>query len=286
MKYGSFALVLAISLFSRQLCAQENPGGTFTKDVLLANAERLFSEGNELLLNEPERAKTLYKESAGYYRALIDEGTVNGGILYNAGNAYFRAKDPGNAILMYRRALLFTPDDSRLRYNLEYARKSLKTAFSPNPGSEVLDIILFLHRALPFPVKVLLFLLLNLLFWGGLSLRLFGRSTVRIALAAGVLCLVVVTSAAADIRTGRMLHGVVTAAETTGRRGDSRSYESSFSEPLSSGVEFTVKERRLGWIFAEFSDGSSSWLEEKDCAFVEEFQYAVCVPGSLSIFYA
>ena len=52
--------------------------------------------------------------------------------------------------------------------------------------------------------------------------------------------------------------------------GDSINYEASFETSLFQGVEFTIIERRVGWILAKLDNGDITWLEEKDCEVVEE----------------
>jgi len=78
-------------------------------------------------------------------------------------------------------------------------------------------------------------------------------------------------SFAIDWQNSKSIHGVVTAASSIGRMGDSRSYQASFETPLYQGVEFTLEERRVGWIFARLPNGDSTWIEEQDCSIIEEY---------------
>ena len=64
---------------------------------------------------------------------------------------------------------------------------------------------------------------------------------------------------------------LVSIAESSiGRMGDSINFEASFDTDLFQGVEFTVVERRVGWILAKLNNGDITWIEEKDCRIVED----------------
>ena len=44
------------------------------------------------------------------------------------------------------------------------------------------------------------------------------------------------------------------------RKGNSASYEPSFTEPLHAGTEFNILEERSDWVHVELMDGHRSWL--------------------------
>lgn len=67
-----------------------------------------------------------YTDAIAIYEGLIQK---NGGSLdlhYNLGNAYYRDKEIGKAILNYERALKFDPTDDNAKFNLEVANKMIK----------------------------------------------------------------------------------------------------------------------------------------------------------------
>ena len=88
---------------------------------LYSQAKDLFRQANEISVSAPDQAKDLYQKSAMRYERLIREaGIENEKIYYNLGNVYFRMKDIGRAIVNYRRAEQYAPNDPNLKQNLKY----------------------------------------------------------------------------------------------------------------------------------------------------------------------
>ena len=68
-------------------------------------------------------------------------------------------------------------------------------------------------------------------------------------------------------RTGNQ-PGVVIEAEVVARKGDSETYEPSFTEPLHAGTEFVLREQRGDWMQVELPDARSCWLPTKSSELV------------------
>lgn len=66
-------------------------------------------------------------------------------------------------------------------------------------------------------------------------------------------------------RSGRK-EGVVTAESVVVRKGNGRSYDPQFEEPLTEGVEFDVLEARGGWLHVELPDGQDGWVPESSAS--------------------
>ena len=237
---------------------------------LLERAEASFNAGNELLKIDPESAGGKYQDAVIYYNSIIESGIKNAELYYNIANAYLRLDKTGMAILNYRRALLYSPEDPQIRYNLEYARTMQKNEFSTGTEHEILNILLFWHYLIPQLVKILILAAAALVFWSSLILIRFGRPAKRFLTVSCIIGLLIGASVFMDLQNSRLQHGVVTAESAIGRMGDSRSYEPGFDAPLYQGVEFTIKQRRVGWILAEMPNGVLTWLEEADCGIIED----------------
>ncbi|MBI9106454.1 MAG: tetratricopeptide repeat protein [Spirochaetales bacterium] len=267
-KLRFFTLISIIILTAGNLGAE-----TMTdSEALLSSAEAAFKEGNELLLTDPAAAKEFYREAVSYYNSIISAGTVNSGLYYNMGNTYVRLDEIGYAILNYRKALLYSPNDAQIKDNLDYARSLQKNGFSINTENEILHILLFGHYLLPAMWKMIILIAANLVFWSSLITSRLGRAFIKTAVVSLIIALAMGGSFFIDIRSSKIMHGVVTKDSTIGRLGDSRSYESAFDAPLYQGVEFAVKQRRVGWILAELPNEELVWLEEADCGIVEEIK--------------
>ena len=79
-------------------------------------------------------AREQYQEAVRMYELLLKRG-VSADIYYNLGNAYYRQENITKALLNYERALLLSPGDRDIRFNLQMARS--KTIDKIAPESEM-----------------------------------------------------------------------------------------------------------------------------------------------------
>lgn len=85
-----------------------------------ADADSAYVQGN-------------YQKAIELYSQLLKDGQ-SADIYYNLGNAYYRSEEITQAILAYERALLLSPGDADIRFNLQLART--KTIDKMVPQSE------------------------------------------------------------------------------------------------------------------------------------------------------
>ena len=79
-------------------------------------------------------ARGQYQQAIKDYESLLTKG-VSADIYFNLGNAYYRTEDITRAVLNYERALLLSPGDADIRFNLQMARS--KTIDKITPESEM-----------------------------------------------------------------------------------------------------------------------------------------------------
>lgn len=76
-----------------------------------------------------------FKQAIEKYEAILSEGQESAVIYYNLGNSYYKDKNIGKAVLNYERALLLSPGNKDIKYNLEMAKS--KTIDKITPKSEI-----------------------------------------------------------------------------------------------------------------------------------------------------
>lgn len=237
-------------------------------------ANQLFRQANEAVVNNPGEAYELYRRAALRYERLIDEGGVeNGRLYYNLGNAYFRMDDLGRAILSYRRAELFLPGDADLMANLASARNRRMDRFELDTSAKAMRTLLFWHYDLSFGLRRLLLAIFSALFWGLAAWGVWrGSQAPRGALmATGVLAAAMAVSLGAEAFSAASAEGgVVTSPETVARKGDGETYEPAFTEPLHAGAEFRLLEERADWYRGELPDGRAFWIPARDAELVAQ----------------
>lgn len=236
---------------------------------LLAEADGAYAAS--LAETQPEKARAGFARAAGLYERLLAENGENGRLYYNLGNCFFRQGDYARAVLNYRRAEEFMPNDGNLRRNLELARAKTGAAVAP-AAEDAWRFLLFWHYDLPASARRAGALAAFAVFWAVLLLRL--RENWRRRLSRGVLA---VSALVALALGGSLLYenavraahpaGVVLSA-VTARQGDGAAYEPMFTGDLPAGTEFTVRETRRRWLKVALDGGRECWLPREAVALV------------------
>jgi hypothetical protein len=239
---------------------------------LFAQANALFHQADQTSSTQPEKAEALYKQAALRYETIVTQGGLqNGKLYYDIGNAYFRTKDIGRAILNYRRALAYIPDDPNLLHNLSYARNKRLDQIEEPQETKVFKTLFFWHYDLSTPVKIILFSIFFPLAWllAGLR-RFFKRPFLGWALFFAVVMSMIMNGSLTveAIALHRVIPGVIIDASTVARKGNSENYAQSFTEPLHAGTEFNLLEKRDGWYNVALMDGRTCWLPAKSLELV------------------
>lgn len=203
-----------------------------------------------------------FLKAASLYQEVLDRGVVSGGLLYNQGNAWMRAGERGRAIAAYRQAQRYWPRNPYLEANLDFALGAGQPA-RPKP---VIEHLLFWQDWLSYPNKFVITASLAVLAAALGLIGLFRRRTAivrRAALAFALAAGVMAVSAGYDwYRIDHLRHGVVIAEQTIARKGNSASYQATFTEPLDEGAEFRVLEVRGSWLRVRFAGGEDAWIPE------------------------
>ena len=71
-----------------------------------------------------------YQQAIKDYEALLEQG-ASADLYYNLGNAYYRTENITRAVLNYERALLLSPGDKDIRFNLQMARSKTIDKITP-----------------------------------------------------------------------------------------------------------------------------------------------------------
>lgn len=235
---------------------------------VLSAASEHFRKGTALLESDREAATSELTKAIDAFERVIQEGGVrNGRLYYNIGNAHLLSGDIGRAILNFKRAERLIPGDPNLAANLALARQRVANRVEAPAEERVRRVLLFWHDETPSRARYGVFLACYAIAWGWALLRLARPSIIGGCWPAAAFAFVAASTMASLIIERRSLssnsEGVIVADQTVGRKGpDIFAYEPSFTEPLHSGVEVTIVERRPGWLLARLADGRGTWIEE------------------------
>ncbi len=286
-----FALCLLIWFFglsSTPFCRagtlSENGLGSSPRHVfgpdpkdLLHQAEVFFKKANGLINKDKRAARIYFTDALVFFEALRDrDGIENGKLLFNIGNCYFRIGDLGRAVLNYREAGQFLPEDPRILENLALARAAANAGppasrpeageFFPARGGKATRsavparLISWCARNAR-TIRIWFFPIASALFWSCLGLVLIRpQGRVRLLPAASILVLLV-SGLLLSLGAGHFhpqTDGVIV-SQTTARKGNCAAFDP-LPQKLPPGTEFKVIERRRGWYLMKIRSGESGWI--------------------------
>ncbi|MCP4681147.1 MAG: hypothetical protein GY864_02295 [Desulfobacterales bacterium] len=231
---------------------------------LFTQANDMFRQADKLITSDPEAAKDLYLKSAMRFEKIVKHGGIhNGKLYYNIANAYFRINDIGRAILNYRRAMQYIPNNPNLRQNLEYARAMRLDKIDEAQKTKVFRTLFFWHYDLSVKIRIIIFTVFFLSLWTLASIRLFFKKPFLkwcMAFSLGLSLLFTVSLAVDAVSLQKISHGVIIDSEIIARKGNGETYEPAFKEPLHAGTEFTLIEDRGKWFHIKLPDSRTCWV--------------------------
>lgn len=265
--------ILACAAFMYPLSAivLGNPTSERAVQELIGRALDAFDDGQRLVDRDPKKAQEHFRRAAQGFESAIAAGSNNPWIEFNLGNCHLQAGDVGHAVLHYLRARLMAPRDPVIADNLSVARSRCPTSIPPARSTQWLETLFFWHFDTSLGGRSTFCLAAYVLFWILLSARsFFPRTSLRVGVAlSGVLTLASASSVGADLWLRRNAPpGVVLALDVPVYKGPAATYQRVFEQPLQSGTEFTLRERRGGWWRIELPDGQTGWMEADRAALV------------------
>ncbi len=225
----------------------------------LADSEAPFARANQ------EFSGGRFKEAIVSYEAIVRSGDWTAALFYNLGNAYFRTRDFGRAILNYERALALEPNHPEVQANLRIARDEARA----------------LELLPAWPEQFLRFATLNqytigvaVLFWTSailIAAFVLSRRRRRSVMALSICSLVsaallfYVIMAVEDGRKGRSV-AIVTGVDVQARLATAETAASVLALPA--GSEIKVERQRGDWVYATLPNNLRGWIPATGVEFV------------------
>jgi tetratricopeptide (TPR) repeat protein len=229
----------------------------FALPLFAADVASDFSAANELY------AKGKFAEAAAAYEKILQTGGQSPALLFNDGNAEFKAGHLGKAIAAYRQAELLKPRDAELRANLDFVRNQVQGStarpgqmqkwlgsLSLNEGALLTAALFWIVFALLAARQIQPALAPNL------------RSATRVTAVLLICCGAVLALQAANHFTSSV--AVVTGAEATARSGPFDDAQSAFT--AHDGAELRVLDRHDDWVQVTDGTGKIGWLSRQQVA--------------------
>ena len=232
-----------------------------------AEAQALFETAQKQLASDKGdsiEARRLFREAAGKFAAIADDGVSSVNLCVNTGNAYHFAGDNPRALLWYLRAekLANTPE---VRAGLATLRRMCNAEQRPPERTSIGRVLMFWHYDLsPWAKQVFLLAVYPIgcvLLFAGLMAR--RRALTRLAVALIVLGGVMGVSEVVNAIAPPAQWAVVL-SPSQGRSGDAPTY-SIVAPAVAAGQEARIIETRPAWVQIEMPSGLRCWLPAEDC---------------------
>jgi len=202
-----------------------------------------------------------YTEAAHGFEQVIAQQGYSAPVLFNLGNAWLKAGEPGRAILNYERAQVLAPQDHAIARNLQSARKQAGVVV-PEPGT--LEQV---ARTLSW----------NALTWIGVAALLLAcvsifitrfrpslpRTGLRFLIASGA-CALIMTAAALVVRWPELDRAIVLVPDTPARIAPADAAAVSFKLP--GGGMVYARQTHGGFVLVRTDDGRSGWVNKNQVA--------------------
>lgn len=201
-----------------------------------------------------------FRQAERLFNALVADAGRNADLEANSGVAALQGGHVGAAVVAFKRALVLDPAHERSRINLHYAR-SLLPSWVPRPvevgGWDRFFSWWFLFSE---SKRQALGAFLFLLAGSGILLAVrYGTPLARFgAVVPSVLWMVIFLQGFWN-HEGRD-DAVIIPEETLARAADSINAPLSFDQPLPSGTEVTLLEKREDWCRIALGNGRSTWI--------------------------
>src|SRR5215475_1642386 len=221
----------------------------------IAQPDTEFAKANQ------EFAQGHFTEAITGYDGLVRAGHWNANLFYDLGNAYFRARDFGRAILNYERALALDQHHPEATANLQIARDESR-ALELRPTR--------LERYLQFASINQYTVAAAVAFWlgiFGIVALIFARRRSAALISLSILCLLVCATAVWAIHTldngseGRGL-AIVTGNEVQARLATADTANSVLALPP--GSEIKILSTRGDWMYAALPNDLRGWIQTKN----------------------
>ncbi|MEI6879061.1 MAG: hypothetical protein WCL33_08510 [Planctomycetota bacterium] len=270
---NSFAfsvVVLSMTTFAHAQVLSTPRVSDETNLVIATEAQSNYDEAAALVVNDPEHARELFRESASKFQRIVDSGIANGELFFNLGNALVQSNDLGRAIGAYLEAQRLLPGDVRIEMNLAHARSLVAASATFTAQNEPLDRVAALWKVVGFPARVWAAFISWTLVWSIVVVGILCGWTTRVPwrpllMCVSAICIGISLTVGVDaLRREINPPGVLVNDQVVVRKGNGEGFAPSFTEPLNRGAEFTMIEMRPGWYRIRLADGQSGWVKTSD----------------------
>lgn len=237
--------------------------------ILILISWAAFADGNESLfaLANQKYSEGEYAEASKSYEEIYNSGYSSAALHYNLGNAYYKQNEVTRAILNFERALLLSPGDEDIKYNLDIANQLVADKINTLPEFFITRWLRLLRIGLSanqWGYFSLICFVLTAIF-GLLFFFLRRRFIKKLFLIAGIFMLALSST---SLMFGRQQNKQFSERNTAIIFSPSVTAKSSPDESgtdlfvLHEGVKVWISDKLNSWLEIELADGNKAWIPE------------------------
>jgi tetratricopeptide (TPR) repeat protein len=225
-----------------------SPFGQETPIESLSKGNSLYESGN-------------FSKAIEVYESILQNRYASAELFYNLGNAYFRNRQIGYAVLNYEKAKLLDPHNTDIEFNLNYLRETIK---EPQPGFFE-SVIGWITNAITLNLLTILCSIFYFVFVAGFLTNLFIRRKQLSIFNIAALCLFLSMAAWLFIKIHYQINtkwAVVVSGPCEIRNGPEQTSSVAFSLP--EGRKVVILSEKDDWFAVGLPvEGLKGWLEKK-----------------------
>lgn len=237
--------------------------------IFLINTSIVFADHNQYLFDEANKLyqQEKYQEAIYNYLEIIRNGYESWQLYYNLGNAYYKTRQIGRAILNYERALKHNPKNEDILFNLQIANMSVVDKITIPPQfiiSKWLSQLKSLWgiQTLTF-FAIGLYLLITLLIIAKIFIRKNRPQRLLTVLLIPILTIFLIITSILVVRINEnntLRYAIVLVDKVDVLSSPEEQGTELFS--LHEGVKFKVEEIRSDWARIRLADGKVGWVKK------------------------
>lgn len=234
-----------------------------TVDSNLESDEK-FKNGNTLYeLGKYDSAITVYN------KVLVKKKSAE--LYYNIGNCHYRLENWGEALLEYNRALIYSPRDKDILYNIEIAQSHTVDKVDNEKERLAIKIIKYAHNILSLKSKLVLIIVMSFLFTLFLYRTLFRKGNKRNWAIYGIVVILflltpMIFTAVVSIKSLKKSYGIVLVDKAKALNSPNGK-KTLFT--VHEGSKFKVIRESDGWFFVIINSGVSGWINGEEVGIIK-----------------
>jgi len=207
------------------------------------------------------------------YESILGQGIKSGNLFYNLGNCYLKKGDLGMAILNYERARRLIPRDSDLLFNYRYARSLMKQQDPPYPRNLLENFVIDLFEYINLNENIIIACALYYAIVVFIILSLFIRKArvFFIFLVFIIVSVFIIQFIPVAYKITGQDQGAIVVADITDARFEPLG-DSDVHFPLYGGMRVDILRTQGNWRKVQRSDGKIGWVRNETVELIKNDQ--------------